>query len=144
MAIVRLHHTATSLTDGRVLIAGGEDNWGHCVAVAELYDPVRNTFSKTGTMIYPRVSHTATLLRSGRVLMGGGFYDNIGVLNTTELYDPASGRFNPGPNLSIPREYHTATLLADGRVLLAGGFNFGSEGSEILGSADLLSADYQR
>ena len=57
-------HTATLLPDGRVLIAAG--------AVAELYDPVTDTFSLTGALNEDRGGHTATLLPNGQVLITGG------------------------------------------------------------------------
>ena len=56
MAVPRSFHTATLLTTGKVLIAGGPD------ATAELFDPATGTFTSTGSMTVGRSSHTAILL----------------------------------------------------------------------------------
>src|ERR1041384_4965201 len=45
MTIERRGHTATRLSDGRVLIAGGE-NAGGALNKTEIYDPVAATFSE--------------------------------------------------------------------------------------------------
>ncbi|HEY5472922.1 MAG TPA: kelch repeat-containing protein, partial [Candidatus Limnocylindrales bacterium] len=61
MASARGIHTATLLSGGRVLIAGGYNGLA-TLASAELYDPKSGTFSPTGSMTTARVYHTATLL----------------------------------------------------------------------------------
>src|SRR5580765_7213382 len=61
-------HTATLLTSGLVLVAGGFQN----IASAELFDPTTGQWSLTGSMHEPRYQHTATLLGDGRVLVTGG------------------------------------------------------------------------
>jgi hypothetical protein len=48
MADGRVYHTATVVSDGRVLIAGGFDG-SRVVATAELYDSTTGTFSATGS-----------------------------------------------------------------------------------------------
>ncbi len=66
MSVNRDFHTATLLTNGKVLVTGGHD------ASAELYDPTSGAFAATGSMSVGRSSHTATLLANGKVLIAGG------------------------------------------------------------------------
>jgi hypothetical protein len=98
MTAARLLQSATLLSDGTVLISGGQvlpgDGTGPALASAELYDPVAGTFSATGSMITARYGHPAQLLPDGTTLVGGGFGssppvpgDNPGAL--AELYHPA-------------------------------------------------------
>ena len=52
--------TATTLTDGRVLVVGSGTLDG-AAADADVYDPHSGTWSATGPMVASRVQHTATL-----------------------------------------------------------------------------------
>jgi Galactose oxidase, central domain len=105
------------LGNGKVLIAGGQDEAGTVLSSAELYDPITGTFVLTGNMQLPRAAHTATLLSNGKVLLLGSKTET----NTAELFDPASGIFSATGSLIQARAHHTATLLPDGNVLVLGG-----------------------
>jgi hypothetical protein len=124
MSVAREDHTATLLSDGRVLIVGGDDVPDHALATAELFDPKTGTFSATGSMSSPRGFHTATLLDDGRVLITGGTtgnWDTSTALASAELFDPKTGTFSRTGAMIHFRAWHTATRLLDGRVLLTGG-----------------------
>jgi hypothetical protein len=130
MEFDRSSHTATVLADGRVLVVGGNNVAQH----AEIYDPVQDTWSRTGTMAVPnRASHTATLLRDGRVLVVGGFSSAAAALRSVaEVYDPATNGWSPVEVITQRRDAsHTATLLADGRVLIAGGTDRDASGATV-------------
>lgn len=117
MSVARSLHTATLLTDGRVLIVGGSPSGA---PAAEVYDPVAGAFSATANMPATRLGHTATLLRSGEVLIVGGQNEDA-ALATAELYDPKTNSFTATGSMSIPRTGHAATLLNSGNVLVTGG-----------------------
>ena len=116
----RTFHTATLLTNGKVLIAGGYWNLP-TLASAEIYDPSSGSFMATGDMTAARHLHTATLLPNGKVLLAGGRFQNGGPGQASaELYDPATATFSSTGSMTIPRCFHTATLLNNGKVLIAG------------------------
>jgi hypothetical protein len=123
LAVGRQGHTATLLSDGRVLIAGGCYGYpapsGH--SSVEAYDPATGRFSAVGALTAERYSHSATLLASGRVLVAGGVGNRQLELDSTELFDPTSNTFAAAGSMSAPRAGHFATGLADGRVLILGG-----------------------
>jgi N-acetylneuraminic acid mutarotase len=120
--IRRSGQTATLLRDGRVLVAGWQSGSTPGVppppATAEVYDPVKGTWSLTGSMgTGGQACHTTTLLQDGKVLVAGGGDPS----DVAELYDPVTNAWSATGNLVGGRYCHTATLLEDGKVLVAGG-----------------------
>jgi hypothetical protein len=121
MASKRVQHTAVTLADGRVLIAGGRDENETPLASAEVYDPATDRFEAVeGGMLGARYGHSAVLLESGAVLLAGG-YDETGTLASAELYNPRTGSFVEATPMTRDRAYHRATLLGSGEVLISGG-----------------------
>lgn len=121
MTTSRARHTATLLTNGKVLIAGGNRQPAlgvapEILASAELFDPSTESFVPIGNMRVARAGHTATLLFDGRVLLAGGSG------TSAELYDPSIGTFTETGSMITAQDWHTATLLGNGKVLFAGGF----------------------
>ncbi len=120
MSAARAAHTATTLLDGRVLVAGGFVAPG-APHSAELFDAARDRFVPLPPMIVSRHSHTATRLADGRVLIAGGFGPNNATLAAAELFDPATNSFRATGAMREARNGHVAVLLGDGKVLLIGG-----------------------
>ena len=123
-ATVRECPTATTLDDGRVLVAGGWD--GSVLDSLELYDPEAGTFEPAGRLIHAFANHTATLLPDGRVLiagmMDGG--DSSDVALAAEVWDPGTMTSSPtGTPLvaaygCMDPQSDRSRLLLDGRVLI--------------------------
>jgi hypothetical protein len=135
--ITRSGQTATLLTNGMVLIAGGIGTGiygsGSVLDSAELYNPATGMCTPTGSLNTGRKNHTATLLPNGKVLVAGGYGGSE--LSSAELYDPTTGTWANTGSLNTGREGHTATLRPNGQVLVAGGYN--SSYGNSLASAEL-------
>jgi hypothetical protein len=131
----RTGHTATTLTSGLVLIAGGKIPLaGGLFTVAgsfELFNPATGASTAvTGAgLAIPRSGHAAARLLDGRVLFVGGA-NNLGPLDIAEIYDPATNTVSQVSSQMLPgRSNLSATTLPDGRVLVAGGRD--SAGSDL-------------
>lgn len=100
MTSVRGGHTATLLSNGKVLVTGGADiltarpqPTGHTLVSVETFDPTTQTFTAaTPSMGTARAYHQATALADGTVLLTGGINfvssNSFVVLNTIEIYRP--------------------------------------------------------
>ena len=128
MTTARRGHTATLLSNGKVLVTGGTDGTT-ALKSAEIYDPSTGQWTATtGTMRFTRRWHTATLLTDGTVLIVGGIVgsETAGGVTTdgskiTELFNFSSGSFTSVTSqLPSAVQGHTATLLSNGSVLIAG------------------------
>src|SRR5712692_9145992 len=87
---VVLVHLAVAFPPVVELAGGGDSDLGWSNAAtsgAELYDPVADKFSVTGTMVENREGHTATLLPDGTVLIAGGGINSFGTASA-EIYHP--------------------------------------------------------
>lgn len=124
MAGYRLHHTATLLASGKVLVAGGYSG-GAGTASCEIYDPVLNTWAAAASLPAPYNNHSASLLPSGKVLLAGGTSNSVSsAFDSVAVYDPAMNVWSSGPVLSDTLFLHSSTMLPDGRLMIAGGTNY--------------------
>jgi hypothetical protein len=110
MIVARYDQSATTLLDGRVLVAGGGQG-------AEIYNSSTATWSLTGPMNAARRDQAAARLTDGRVLVAGG--DATG--KSAEIYNPATNTWTLTSSLNIAREHPVGVALSDGRVLVVGG-----------------------
>jgi hypothetical protein len=83
----RYSNTATLLSNGKVLMAGGgSDASGSPLNSTDVYDPSGGTFRAGEGMAFTRYGSTATLLSDGRVLIAGG--GSSAAATVAELYGP--------------------------------------------------------
>lgn len=123
---LREGHLAIQLADGRILVAGGNDDPSgtNLLVSSELYNSVTGQWSPTGNLNVARgidadgSRSTITLLNSGKVLIVGG---SSGSPLSAEVYDPATGTWALTVPMNSQHKIHTATRLLDGRVLVVGG-----------------------
>ncbi|HUP70613.1 MAG TPA: kelch repeat-containing protein [Acidimicrobiales bacterium] len=150
LTTTRAAHTATLLSDGSVLAAGGclvaqttEVPCSTQTASTEIYRPGTGTWTMGTPMVAPRSHHAAARLGDRTVLVTGGCLVPSDVIacpgaSTAELYNPNLGVFVPAAPMSQGRLLHTETVLATGlatgKVLVAGGR---SAGAGALASAEL-------
>ena len=136
----RAAHTATTLPDGRVLIAGGctvdSCELSADSATTEFFDPAHEAFTAGPPLSVPRVRHAALRLRDGQVMVIGGWTPD-GPTRTTDIFDPATSSWTPGPEMAAPRADAAVTMLKDGRVLVAGGY----DGNEPIASSELYDPE---
>jgi hypothetical protein len=132
MLIPRFEHTATLLSTGQVLIAGGSNYTGDGIlSEAELYNPSSGQFTVSPvSLTYQRAGHTATALLDGTVLIAGGGVSKAEIYTPQAAVETTSGTTTTVPasftvvgSTTTPRSMNTATLLQNGLVLLAGGKN---------------------
>ena len=102
----RVWHTATLLTNGMVLVAGGWTQASGQFSSAELFNPTTGTWTNTRSMNNARSSHTSTLLTNGMVLVAGG-YGN-GFLSSAELFDSTP---QPPPTIGITTYSNTPVVF---------------------------------
>jgi hypothetical protein len=137
----RAYHTATLLSDGRVLIAGGEALVQSAPAalksalIIDPRDPSNVTVSDTGiVMQQERSHHVAALLADGRVVLAGGVVTGQMTqpfLSSIEVFDPSTGMFGLAMDqsglpvaLSAARSGHSGVLLKSGYdLMVSGGMN---------------------
>jgi hypothetical protein len=115
----RYAQTATLLSDGRVLIAGGMRSTV-VLDSTEIYDPGANRWSSGPALSTPRSGPGATRMPDGRVLVAGG-EGGAATLASAELYDPAANRWSSTNPMTTGRHFFASFPLKDGRVMAVAG-----------------------
>lgn len=143
MAVARQGHTATALSDGRILISGGYDANGQEVQVYEIFDPVTQTFA---TVTPEYVQNLTTLPSPEPVPPADGYSTGFDLINGYTLYFGLGGAgLYPGLDGTIAplensqalhRDGAAAAELPDKKILVAGGLD---SSNQVLNSAALFN-----
>ena len=122
-----------ALAGGNVLAAGGLDNTGALVSVAEVYSPTTGMFSTTGPLVTAVISMFPLVLSDGSVLFTGGWNSTTGAPPTpgwmytgsgtseVQRYTPSTGKFADTGPLAESRLVGCNTLSSAGDPLAIGG-----------------------
>lgn len=117
--------SVTTLTDGKVLVAGGmfvdTVSWNIVVLNnLDIYNPQTAKWTEAAHLNLRRYGHTATLLDDGRVLVTGGTTENLQT-EECEIYDPSNNTWTVSSSMLEKRWDHSAILLNNGNVFVSGG-----------------------
>jgi N-acetylneuraminic acid mutarotase len=118
----RESHTATLLSNGNVVVAGGQGS-GNVIASTEVYSPTTGAWTTSGSLNTARASAGAVLLSSGYVIVAGGCISSClgGNTATSELYNSVNGSWSYTGSMITARVYFGMVLLSSGKVLAMGG-----------------------
>ena len=116
MANSRIYFSSWVLPNGKVYVAGGE--FGAGSAMAELYDPVADTWSPIPGLDGQNslADPNSAMLPDGRILQNSVFGPNgIGLLNY--FYDPVSNSFSAAPPCPINDDEASWVMLPDNSII---------------------------
>jgi hypothetical protein len=114
MASPRAHHTATLLSDDRVLVVGGYGSDGVALDTTEIWSPISGTWSAGPVMSTERAEHTATAMNNNKVLIVGGLDASNASLATSIEFDTATDTLINPMTMVAARHGHNAVLLPAG------------------------------
>jgi hypothetical protein len=119
------HYLATAMSNGKVLMSGGQDEEGNIHGMITTYTPETGKTEKAGVMEVPRVKHAAARLQDGRILIigGSGSEGYSQRYSSVEIFDPKNGTLSSGPSLRYARHKirDAVVVLPSGKIVVAGG-----------------------
>ncbi len=115
-------HTATLLSNGNVVVAGGENN-NLVISSTEVFSPTTGSWTVSGNLNVARANAGAILLPSGMVMIAGGCTSNCqaGTTGSAELFNSVNNSWSSTGSMIQSRTYFGMVLLPSGKVLAAGG-----------------------
>jgi len=118
----RAEHAAHRLSDGRVLIIGGEDASNSLPNALWIFDAATEQFSNFGASLATgRVGFTSVSLYNGDILVAGG-ERGLTVAPSAEIIRTADRAVVPtAQSMQVMRTGAAASVLMDGKVLISGG-----------------------
>jgi len=135
MLMARVGLTATTLTDGTIVVIGGKPPTGVSTGLVAQITPAPGGTPEVmplprAVLAHSRTDHTATRLgndNGAKVLIAGGLDDTGVPVGIAELFRPLTGDLaDPAsfaPVMVVPRSKHHAVLAPDGSVLIIGGID---------------------
>jgi hypothetical protein len=133
LTMARYNHSALRMSDGRVLIVGGDGPDKQPTTQVEIYDPSNRESRRAGSLVAPRCAPSLTQLLDGDVFVAGGSPCPPSTLEkpiaSIERFNVRTGYSKIVGEFTVPRYHQDATLLKDGRVLFTSGID--AEGNPV-------------
>lgn len=127
MGTARANHTATLLSNGKVVVIGGSSNGtdNGALSSGEVYNPVTNTWTAIASIpAGPRWKHVALLVASGDILVTAGKTTDSTYLASTYTYTPGTDTWSAALGaIGTARANAMGMVLNNGDVIIAGGEN---------------------
>lgn len=137
LTTARSHHAAALLTNGNVLVTGGEGSAG-ILGSTEIYDAGTGQFGAGGALLEPRKDPEIVVQASNNVpLVTGGLGSSSLVLDTSEKYDTTNNVWTGAATMPYRRMGHFMTVLSTGQTMVIGGITTTSTGD--LATCETLS-----
>ncbi len=125
LKVSRERHAQLLLSDGTILISGGNNSTPLATAEAKTIERVNlstGTSTVVATMSEPRREHIQVLLKDGRVLIAGGEVSPSVATGSMEVLDPTTNQLTPLTSTIEPRIGALSYQLSNGNILVLGGF----------------------
>lgn len=126
----RYDHAAATLSDGRVLLIGGQRSRGVYtpLTTTEVFSPLTGAFVNGPALKSTRIKSEAIAIDANRVLITGGVEDYNLAYNSAEVVDLSGGASTVTANaMSVRRLLHQMVPITTGtnagKIAVLGGFN---------------------
>lgn len=133
--ILRTGHSLTFMSDGDVLVVGGEIA-GVPEASAVRFDPLENVVVLVENFLETPRSNAAITSTGGRIIVAGGTDATGAVVGTVEMFDSEDLSAGPTVPMVVPRTGAIAVPLGNGQALIAGGVD---ESGQAVGVLELFT-----
>jgi len=117
----RYHPVGAALSDGTVLLVGGNDQAGAALPTVELFVPGAATFTAVEDHTAARKDAKSAVLPDVGLLIVGGLDTDGNPLADAEVFQDAQRQFLTIADQRLARIGHQVVTLPDGRALVTGG-----------------------
>jgi N-acetylneuraminic acid mutarotase len=128
-AFASLDHVSGDAVDGRIVYAGGLEQWEYPFPVTgevAIYDPLTNGFSEGSDMPSPRAAGGVAAWH-GKLIYAGGLGPE-GSVARVDAYDPLTDEWTRLEDMPRPRDHFQAAVVGDRLYAVGGRRTVESEG----------------